>query len=92
MPAQPVTPVVSRELPGHPGVPASIGPVGCPCCDRRTATVHHVPDPGAGEDEYTPTLICAGCGSVFELEATAYGAGLAAGVLAERARSETTGA
>lgn len=80
-----VTPEVSADLPGLPGVPASIGPLRCPGCDQRTATVHHVQD---GHGSITPTLICQGCGSVFELEATSYNAGLGAGVLAEKARWE----
>jgi hypothetical protein len=69
-----------------PGVPASLGPLRCPACDQRAAVVHHVPDPQAGDDLYIPTLICQ-CGAVFELEATAYNAGLAAGVLAQMARA-----
>jgi hypothetical protein len=69
-----------------PGVPASLGPLRCPACDQRAALVHHVPGPLAGDDLYIPTLICQ-CGAVFELEATAYNAGLAAGVLAQMARA-----
>jgi hypothetical protein len=78
------TPVIQigPDLPGLRGVPEFIGPVRCPDCED-TATVHHVP---AGEGEFTPTLICP-CGSIFELEATAYSVGLAAGVLAQMAKT-----
>lgn len=85
--ARPVTPEIASDMPGLPGVPASIGPLRCPTCEQRAATLNHVPDPEAGADLITPTLVCLGCGSVFELEATAYGVGLAAGVLAERGRT-----
>ncbi len=79
-----MTPRVAPDLPGLPGVPASIGPLTCPDCGQRTATVHHAPE---GNDSYAALLACGNCGAVYELEATAYAAGLAAGVLAERARS-----
>ena len=81
----PVTPQISADLPGLPGVPASIGPLACIACDQRTAAVHHVQD---GRGSITPTLICQGCGAVFGLEATSYNIGLGAGVLAEKARWE----
>jgi hypothetical protein len=81
----PVTPIIGEDLPGLPGVPATIGPLECPACDDRTAHIHHVQD---GHGAIAPTLICRGCGSVFELEATAYHAGLRAGILAEKARWE----
>jgi transcription elongation factor Elf1 len=74
---------IAPDLPGLPGVPAGIGPVTCPDCGQRTATVHHAPE---GNDSYAPVLACRGCGAICELEATAYAAGLAAGVLAEHAR------
>jgi hypothetical protein len=76
----PVTPLV-----GLPGVPSTIGPLVCPACDERAAHVHHVQD---GHGSISPTLICQGCGSVYELEAVSYNAGLGAGVLAEKARWE----
>jgi hypothetical protein len=82
----PVLPRIAADLPGLPGVPASIGPLCCPTCDQRAAVVHHLQDAGG---DITPALICQGCGSAFELEATAYNAGLAAGVLAEKARSQS---
>jgi hypothetical protein len=81
----PVTPQIAADLPGLPGVPASIGPLVCPGCDQRASAIHHVQD-GCGN--ITPTLICQGCGAVFELEATAYNIGLGAGILAEKARWE----
>jgi hypothetical protein len=85
MTPKPVTPLVGAPLPGLPGVPSTIGPLVCPACDERAAHVHHVQD---GHSSIAPTLICQGCGAVFELEAVSYNAGLGAGVLAEKARWE----
>lgn len=76
---------VSADLPTLPGVPARIGPIRCPCCDERQATLSHEPDP-AEPGDYGVRLICFGCGSIFELETTAYIAGLAAGMLVALAR------
>jgi hypothetical protein len=83
------TPVfnVSADLPGLRGVPAQVGPVGCFCCGRRTATVRHERQ-GDGDD-YSATLVCEGCGSVFDLLAgnpDAYATGLTVGILVEAAR------
>jgi hypothetical protein len=76
---------VARALPGLPGVPASVAPVSCPGCGTRQATVHHIPaeaDPGT----LAVRVHCGACRDVFDLEATAYHTGLAAGVLISLAR------
>jgi hypothetical protein len=77
---------VSADLPGLPGVPAEVASVKCPGCSERAATVHHsCSGPSA---ELTATLICAGCGSIFDLlvSSDGYLTGLEVGVIVEAAR------
>jgi hypothetical protein len=77
----PVTPVVTADLPGLPGVPESIGPLKCPECDRRAAAVYHSLD-----GQLSAVLKCGWCDSSWEMWMVSYSAGLGAGVLAEQAK------
>lgn len=87
-PAAPASPRfhVGPALPGLPAVPADISPVKCLGCEERTATIRH--DCAGPGGALTATMICDGCGSVFDLLASneGYLAGLEAGVIVEAAR------
>lgn len=72
-------------MPLPPGIPERIGPIRCPGCCKMAGEVRHEPTSPPGDD-LTATLVCAGCGSVFELLATSYCTGLRVGVLLEQMR------
>jgi hypothetical protein len=79
-----ISAIVSAEtLPGLPGVPAVVGPVQCPGCQRKTATVHHILQ---SDGDVRARVDCSHCDEVTELWMEAYSIGLSVGVLVEAAR------